>query len=646
MDRYTRITKSWLETRYRTVGADGVYFAHEPIYGPGGPSEPGQARFLTRIFQLLREVRRAGARSLLDVGGSEGLFAYACRELFGMEVVVVDLSAEACHRAGEIFGVPGLAVDSAALPFPDGSFDLASMCEVAEHLSQPVQSILELTRVARRGVLLSTEEWRESRREREHAVRHREAEDHMERNIYCPDDLPLLFDPMTVEMHHQWTPRGHEGFAPNEELDPDLMAGYLRRSITERGDMGGVIVVASNQEGNPGAETPSDDEIITFLTTLSVPPHRPGASEREAAWPDGIGAACPDCRTGMTPDAAGWVCGDCARSFPRERGVASVFPSESTSLEDYLQTSTAAREWAGTSRAAHLLRLDSDFGTEQEQATSWADAEDLTKWECNEDITPLGGGRYEITGVDPQLVSPRLAIDAHRGASIRLRFSARPTTDQIAIGYGEIFWWLDGDHGFSQEARQAAPYPPDGAAQEFVAGIPRAVGCPERYLVRLRLDPTIGPGTLEVHAFSMGEGEPDKWTPPELERWECNDQIQPLGDGRYRVTGSDPRLTSPLLAIDVGHGARIRVRYSVTHEAESGAPVRGGFHWLLHRQDEYPKEAVGSFETSADGTVREHVVEIPPVTDGSVLRQLTFGPTNGPGTVEIHSVELLDARAC
>ena len=33
MDTYTEDTKSWLDQRFREVDAEGVFLAHQPIYG-------------------------------------------------------------------------------------------------------------------------------------------------------------------------------------------------------------------------------------------------------------------------------------------------------------------------------------------------------------------------------------------------------------------------------------------------------------------------------------------------------------------------------------------------------------------------------------------------------------------------------------
>jgi len=66
---------------------------------------------------------------------------------------------EACLRGQEIFQVPGIAADaSARLPFADQAFDVVLCSEVIEHVADPVVTILEAARVARRLCIFTTEQ--------------------------------------------------------------------------------------------------------------------------------------------------------------------------------------------------------------------------------------------------------------------------------------------------------------------------------------------------------------------------------------------------------------------------------------------------------------------------------------------------------
>jgi SAM-dependent methyltransferase len=205
VDDYTKLTKHWLDIRYRD--RPDVYMAHEPVYGLGHPgSEPNHPRRIARLYQLLRRVRQAGGRTMIDVGGAEGYFAFLCRELFGMEAVNVDISPHACRRAAEMFAIPGVAVDSVRLPFADNTFDLVTCAEVLEHLANPVPSVLELQRIAKESLVLSTEMWKARDEDRDRLLAERDGEPHGERSIFADSDIKPLLSPFEVKYERQVVP--------------------------------------------------------------------------------------------------------------------------------------------------------------------------------------------------------------------------------------------------------------------------------------------------------------------------------------------------------------------------------------------------------------------------------------------------------
>ena len=96
MDVYTKETKAWLDDRFRQVDAEGVYRAHQPIYGfQWGPVPPNIKNYI-RIYEILRKLTRLDFDSFLDVGGAEGYTANLVRRFFGSEVRSCDLSSEVC----------------------------------------------------------------------------------------------------------------------------------------------------------------------------------------------------------------------------------------------------------------------------------------------------------------------------------------------------------------------------------------------------------------------------------------------------------------------------------------------------------------------------------------------------------------------
>ncbi|HMS16406.1 MAG TPA: class I SAM-dependent methyltransferase, partial [Planctomycetota bacterium] len=194
---FTLINRNWLNSRFGRMDADNGYLSHEPIYGAGrGHTEGGHMRRILRLHDVIAMLRHAGVGNgdtVLDVGGAEGYLSHLMQRHLSVQATSFDLSANACTRARGLFGVDAVAGNASLLPFRSQSFDVVVMTEVVEHLVDPISAILECQRVARRLVVLSTEEWEESSADRGEKLAHREIAGHMERNVLCGEDLPVLF---------------------------------------------------------------------------------------------------------------------------------------------------------------------------------------------------------------------------------------------------------------------------------------------------------------------------------------------------------------------------------------------------------------------------------------------------------------------
>ncbi|WP_157174447.1 class I SAM-dependent methyltransferase [Thiocystis violascens] len=150
--------EAWLDERFSTGGVteDGIYFAHQPVYGfRVGPSEANWYERYLITYSIMRCLAGIEFSSLLDAGGAEGYKAALARALFGCAVTSGDLSHQACLRARELYGIDSQRVDLHALPHDDESWDVVLASETLEHVFDHRRVIDELLRVARSAVVIT-----------------------------------------------------------------------------------------------------------------------------------------------------------------------------------------------------------------------------------------------------------------------------------------------------------------------------------------------------------------------------------------------------------------------------------------------------------------------------------------------------------
>jgi ubiquinone/menaquinone biosynthesis C-methylase UbiE len=156
MNDYTTDTMQWLDQRFKLTDENGIYVAHQPIYGfRQGHSEPGMVSRYMITYQIMRALSHLRFSSFLDVGGAEGYKSALVRSIFGAQVRSADLSAEACARAKEIFGVEGEPIDIHHLPYADNQFDVVLCSETLEHVPDIVKAANELLRVSRKALVIT-----------------------------------------------------------------------------------------------------------------------------------------------------------------------------------------------------------------------------------------------------------------------------------------------------------------------------------------------------------------------------------------------------------------------------------------------------------------------------------------------------------
>jgi ubiquinone/menaquinone biosynthesis C-methylase UbiE len=113
-------------------------------------------RFMDRCTDRVALLTGPGD-SILDVGAGEGVMTdHLVTRLPGRNVVAVEYEPEGCAAMRAAF--PHLEVHQGSiyeLPWADDEFDVLTCFEVLEHLEHPEQAVRELSRVARRHVVIT-----------------------------------------------------------------------------------------------------------------------------------------------------------------------------------------------------------------------------------------------------------------------------------------------------------------------------------------------------------------------------------------------------------------------------------------------------------------------------------------------------------
>ena len=192
LDEFTKQAKDWLDKRFSLDG-EHPYQPHSSNaeLGQGRPGFLSNLGMTSRIAMVLS---RMEFHSLLDVGSADGFKAAFIQKLFNKTIVASDLSSEALCRAHERYGLNTVGVDSHRLPFKSDSFDVVVCNETIEHVHNPVQAMLELYRVAKRFVLISTIEYEHRASWRNYQVRGlNPSYVHAHRMIFTHTDFEQLF---------------------------------------------------------------------------------------------------------------------------------------------------------------------------------------------------------------------------------------------------------------------------------------------------------------------------------------------------------------------------------------------------------------------------------------------------------------------
>jgi SAM-dependent methyltransferase len=123
------------------------YFEGDYRCGHEGSCFDDAARASLTDLPLLARLRAlVPSGRFLEIGCAGGAFLNAARAS-GYDVTGVEFSAEAAQFARETFGLPVITGDVADARLSGGSFALAYMGDVIEHLPDPVASLREIRRL-------------------------------------------------------------------------------------------------------------------------------------------------------------------------------------------------------------------------------------------------------------------------------------------------------------------------------------------------------------------------------------------------------------------------------------------------------------------------------------------------------------------
>ena len=506
MGIYTRTTRRWLDRRYQSRTPDGLYLAHQPIYGLGHPAaEPNQLPRLARVFQILKTLARLRIGSFLDVGGSEGYVAWLLARLWSVPGVSCDLSVAACRMARALFGVPGAAIDCARLPFRDQSFDVVLCSEVIEHVEHPVETVLELLRVARVAVVLTTEELHHDREAIERYLFRRPGYPHMERNVFHADDLQLLFGSDAQLSGQCREPQ------PQEPVPLPLARTWLLGATRDLRPGPGVRGVVLLKTLDPAAhQTPRHDDAALLDALLqTVTPAVPPPPLLVTAEPDDFlwsRLCCPLTHTPLRSAGSRLVSAG-GHSYPVVDGIPDLFPVDAPDpSRAALETRLGTLLPRDLERRRQILQLRDQLELpERAPLSAWEfrNSEHRRGWWPNEQLVERRGDprafRWHSTGDDPWLLSPCLA---RRVQGVELTLRVHNPAFAVDAAVGQVFWMGADDDGFGEDRKVDFALRNDGEIHTVrvpLTGHPRLPAA----VYWLRLDLVNGPCELDLYRVAV-----------------------------------------------------------------------------------------------------------------------------------------------
>jgi SAM-dependent methyltransferase len=361
-----RRTREWIAQRCRTeiLQLKGRIEQAQPtecfgIFDDNGEPQRLTPRFfkdLLRRLRILRCLDGAAFSSVLDVGAGMDHLAHLVSFRCGAAAYYADFVHLVNLPAGRLHGKldHAFTVDLGRLPFPDGTFDVVVCSEVLEHLVRPVEALVELLRVTRRLLVMTSLEalvpTRWARWWSHHRVDVRIP--HVERNFLVEEEIAALFGP---GLRHEplWVESllPVNSFAPSDAQTAAYAGVRTRERLIEalahaagaaQGKPCMGIVLARGRPGNGLRPTPANDHALAaWLVERAVEVERAELALLRAAGDDPVPlvepdrrvssallerARCPDCAGELEPAGSGARCRRCGIAFDGSYGVPILYP--------------------------------------------------------------------------------------------------------------------------------------------------------------------------------------------------------------------------------------------------------------------------------------------------------------------------------
>jgi SAM-dependent methyltransferase len=430
----------------------------------------------------------------------------------GAQTALSDLSLEACLRAREFFDLDAVALNSARLPFVDDAFDVVICSEMIEHVEYPVETLLELRRVARCALILTTDEVWHDEEERDQELFERTGLPHLETCMFTPEEFDVVLGRPDARWLHYRAPYIDEPCS--EQAARDWILGSIEPpEISDEGEGIALLHIYDDharRDALPGEEAAILDRL--FATAV------PEAAVGSAPFVDRVELRDFLLTRLREPSSAAPLSfdGDClvdehGRRHAVHRGVPDFEACYPDVLREEDFEERVAREFPDDpERQRALLEMRRRLTlpeTAGQHDWQFSDIEGRRGWKANEELEPEdveGAWGLVSTGTDPWLMGPRCELPVERVGQIRLRMSVHNPDFPREGGEGQLFWMHEDAYAFEESSSLLFPIYNDGELHEYVLDPRSAEGWPRAgSILNFRIDPANGPARVRLHSLSV-----------------------------------------------------------------------------------------------------------------------------------------------